>query len=258
MALAAGCPPPDRQGVRTVRCLGTFPLTRPSTISSLPPLLALAIRVRGTGTMAHQGILWLTRDRHHATQPPRPQCEERRRALDVQTEEHVALEIASREGNHGLAKVMLDLRSVAEQALNEELAYGLMLEPHDVSRNGEGELARVLPEVASQIARDHGQAMTRNGARKLAKCRSGLVRMAMATGALRSKQSGRRWITTAGEVADWIKRGRPSIVAQAPQNGSGERQKGRAAAIEASFAALYAANFLRCGDRAVYSPQGQR
>lgn len=122
---------------------------------------------------SYQWILWPARNRHHAAKPTRPQCEERRRTFDVQTEEHVAFEIASREGNHWLA--------------------------------------RVLPEVASQIARDHGQAMKLNGARNLAKCRSGLVRMAMATGALRSKQSGRRWITTAGEVADWIKRGRPAI-----------------------------------------------
>ena len=71
------------------------------------------------------------------------------------------------------------------------------------------ELARVLPEVASRIAEDQGRAMSLSAARKMARCRITLVRSALESGALRGRRNEARWVITAGDVAAWIREGRP-------------------------------------------------
>jgi hypothetical protein len=68
--------------------------------------------------------------------------------------------------------------------------------------------------IAGQLAREQGQALSGNGAAKMARCRRADVSAAMESGALPARKSGRRWITTSGEVAEWVKAGRPEVPRQ--------------------------------------------
>jgi len=55
----------------------------------------------------------------------------------------------------------------------------------------------------------NGQALSANGAAKLAKSRRALVTEAMKSGALKARKNGRRWHTTVGETVAWVQAGRP-------------------------------------------------
>jgi hypothetical protein len=71
-------------------------------------------------------------------------------------------------------------------------------------------LVDALPAVASALARDDGQAMSASGAAKMAKFRRAHVAAAMRSGALRAWRNERRWVTTVGDTANWIRAGRPT------------------------------------------------
>jgi hypothetical protein len=71
------------------------------------------------------------------------------------------------------------------------------------------DLFQFMPVLASHIARQDGQAISLVVASKMAKCRTGHVLQALQSGVLKGRRSGRRWLFQAGDVAAWIRAGRP-------------------------------------------------
>lgn len=53
------------------------------------------------------------------------------------------------------------------------------------------------------------QALSANAAAKLARTRRETVTIALETGTLKGRRSGRRWLTTAAAVRAWVEAGRP-------------------------------------------------